>query len=266
MEMAVRNLYYLSMCLYALGALVLLWKREEGIAAPVRIILTAGFALHTLSVLSYIGLCGHIPIHARAQMALPRTWGMGMIMIFVLPNLKDRLLLGNIIIGILILCMVGLPLPLANEMGVRAGLLAAAPFFWFHLYDVAVVIFTYCFSLSLTLLLKRKDSSGLSNAQLQSKIRSIALWGFVFFTLAQIAGSIWAVKDFGEYWLWHPMHLISVAVWIFYAGMIHLRWIPEISSRRGAVMGVTGFSAIMWWTLYHDYGKQMVLFVKGVFI
>lgn len=266
MEVVVRNLYYFSMCLYALAALMLILKRGDGIAGSVRIILITGFVFHTISVVSYIALCGYIPMHARTQNCLPRTWGMAMIMIFVLPKLKERLLLGNIILGILILCMVGLPLPLAKEMGVREGFLAPAPFFWFHLYDVAVVIFTYCFSLSFTLLLRRKNSSGLDQCRLQTKIPSTALWGFVFFTFAQIAGSIWAIKDFGDYWHWRPMHLISVAVWMFYAGMIHVRWIPGMSHRTAALMGVTGFSGIMWWTVYHDYGKQIILFAKGVFI
>lgn len=265
MEAVVRNLYYLSMGLYALAALLLILRRD-GIAGQVRLILAAGFALHTVSLLSYTVLCGFIPMHARTQNCLPRTWGMAALMIFLLPKLKDRLLLGNIILGILILCAVGLPLPLAGEMSVREGFLAPGPFFWFHLYDASVVIFTYCFSLSLTLLLKPADLPASDTAELQRSVRSSALWGFIFFTFAQIAGSIWAVRDFGDYWHWKPMHLISVAVWMFYAGMVHVRWIRGMSFRTAPVMGVVGFSAVMWWTLYHDYGRQIVHFAKGVLI
>lgn len=260
MEEIARNLYYLSFVFYFCGLVNFALNKNFSMAGN---IILAGFCIHTLSFALYIFLCGYIPMHKRTQNTLPRTWGLCLVLLFSLKEFKDRLVPVMCIITILLLFITGFPIPLASQMEVRPFFIGFWPFLWFHFYDASFVLFAYCFSVSASYLIALKFNSGAGCKELTKKVENSAFWGFVLFTLAQLSGSVWAVIDFGDYWHWKPMHLLSVSIWMFYAAMIHLKWIKTNSERLLSILGVIGFTGMWWWTLYHDFAKSMVAFIKG---
>ncbi len=72
--------------------------------------------------------------------------------------------------------------------------------------------------------------------------------GFVFITLAVIAGSTWASIESGTRWIRDPRIVISLVTWALYLVIIFFRVTAGWRGRKAAVMVIVlvGFSAITW--------------------
>lgn len=69
--------------------------------------------------------------------------------------------------------------------------------------------------------------------------------GWIVFTWAMIAGSIWAYLAWGSYWTWNTKGIWSYLLWFFYAGVIHVRTRPAWQGRRLDVLALVGFAAAL---------------------
>ena len=72
--------------------------------------------------------------------------------------------------------------------------------------------------------------------------------GFVFITLAVIAGSTWASIEAGPRWIGDPRIVISLATWALYLAMVFLRGMAGWRGRKAALMviALVGCSALTW--------------------
>ena len=93
-------------------------------------------------------------------------------------------------------------------------------------------------------------AASLSGEYLIIKDKKIFLWiehslslGFCLFTLCMIAGAIWAYLAWESYWMWNLKGIWSFSVWLYYAGLIHHRFLSmnEISLKHRAVYSIVGF-------------------------
>ena len=77
--------------------------------------------------------------------------------------------------------------------------------------------------------------------------RSLSI-GFVFVTLAVVAGSTWASIDVGPGWIRNPRIIISLLTWMLYLVIVFFRVTAGWRGRRAAVMviALVGCSAITW--------------------
>lgn len=48
-------------------------------------------------------------------------------------------------------------------------------------------------------------------------------FGFIFWAIAMLAGSIWAYQSWGRFWGWDPIETWSLITWIFFGVYLHLR-------------------------------------------
>ncbi|MCB9482129.1 MAG: hypothetical protein H6680_09965 [Desulfobacteraceae bacterium] len=264
MEYFAKYTYFFAMMLYASAFFVMYFKKNIKIYSSIKSIFIAALAVHTISLFSYIILCGYVPMHKRTQYMIPRTWGLSIILVYTWIKYESRLLTKIMIFTVLAMFFIGFPVPAPSEFDVMPGFIGIRPFLWFHIYDISVVLFAYCFCLSIAWFLIKHENSEGNAKSLMKRIHSITLWGFVFFTLSQIAGSAWAIIDFGDYWHWKPMHLMSVAIWMFYGAMVHVKYVSGLSKKVLPVMGTIGFLCVMWWGIYHDFSKVIVGYIKGV--
>lgn len=53
-----------------------------------------------------------------------------------------------------------------------------------------------------------------------------ALFGFSAFSAGMVCGGIWAFYAWGSYWIWTPKELWSVVLWLYFAVLTHLKFIP----------------------------------------
>ncbi len=69
--------------------------------------------------------------------------------------------------------------------------------------------------------------------------------GWILFTWAMIAGSIWAYLSWGSYWTWNSKGIWSYLLWFYYAGVIHVRTRPVWQGRRLDALVLVGFAAVL---------------------
>jgi len=69
--------------------------------------------------------------------------------------------------------------------------------------------------------------------------------GWILFTWAMIAGSIWAYLAWGSYWTWNSKGIWSYLLWFYYAGVIHVRSRPAWQGRRLDALALAGFAAVL---------------------
>ena len=69
--------------------------------------------------------------------------------------------------------------------------------------------------------------------------------GFVFLTLGIVTGSIWARQAWGTYWQWDPKETWSLITWFIYLVQIHQRITVGWRGKRGAIMAILGFVAVL---------------------
>ncbi|MDY6973917.1 MAG: cytochrome c biogenesis protein CcsA [Thermodesulfobacteriota bacterium] len=74
---------------------------------------------------------------------------------------------------------------------------------------------------------------------------NFVVWGFAFFTVAQVVGAVWAYLGWSTPFLWGDRHLKSVSTWIYYACFLHLSLFKEWNLKKRAYFALTGFIFIL---------------------
>lgn len=119
---------------------------------------------------------------------------------------------------------------------------------------LGVALYGIAFGVSLMYLLQEREVKGKRFGALFSRLPSLdsldrlnqrlVRAGFVFYTVALIAGTITASAVWKSAWSWDPQQVISVLVWMLYGAMVQLRhtgW----HGRRYAVLTLVGFVLIL---------------------
>ena len=74
---------------------------------------------------------------------------------------------------------------------------------------------------------------------------NLVIWGFVFYTVSQIAGAIWAYLGWGTPFHWAERHLGSAAIWCYYAAYIHLSFVAKWDLRKRAQVAIAGIVLVL---------------------
>jgi len=86
--------------------------------------------------------------------------------------------------------------------------------------------------------------SGHDRRVLEAEYRA-DLWGYILFSLAMIAGGVWAYYAWGTYWLWTPKELWTTIVWFYYSLYLHARIVRGWKDSTRAVLAMTGFAVVL---------------------
>lgn len=86
--------------------------------------------------------------------------------------------------------------------------------------------------------------SGRNRQVLEAEYRA-NLWGYLLFSLAMIAGGVWAYYAWGTYWLWTPKELWTTIVWFYYSLYLHARIVRGWKESTRAVLAMTGFAVVL---------------------
>jgi hypothetical protein len=251
MDEIARGLYYGAMLLYLCGFAWLCVAKDPIRRSRATGIFWCALAVLTAAVLLYAVVRRGIPMDVPTQDALLRSWGLGLVLVFISAKYSERFLLLAVGLALALLFVFAYPMPLPSKMRMppflSKGLALPASVL---VYDAAAVVFAYCFSLSVFSFFQKKPPEGQKSESASSKsvtvrIGDCALWGLFLFTVSQVLASIGNLIHHGTYWEWNPIHLVLVSVWMLYAGMVHLRWVNNISHKALPMAGVLGFFAIL---------------------
>lgn len=255
MDYTVRIMYYFSMLLYLIGLIFLVIQKEKNIERSTYYIFIVALIIQlaclvVLLTIKNITIRYGIPLDIISLDCLFRSLGLGIVLLYASKKYNHVPLSISIIFAILLLFISTFPMPLISEIKICDFLIegVALPISVL-IYDLSVVIFAYCFSLSMTLFIQKPESSDDSDINscesLYNRINNCAIWGLSIFTLSHIVGSFGVMNQHGTYWFWNPMHLFFISIWMLYAGMIHVKWVNSLSQKALPILGIIGFISVI---------------------
>jgi len=103
---------------------------------------------------------------------------------------------------------------------------------------------------------KNKKRLQMNIVELTAVSEMVLIIGLFMLTIGTFLGGVWANESWGRYWGWDPKETWALVSMLVYAIIIHLRFIPALSSRfLFNVLSLWGYSAI----LFTFFGVNFVL-------
>ncbi len=117
--------------------------------------------------------------------------------------------------------------------------------YWFELH-VGLSFFSYAFfGIGAALGVMYLSQGQQREAALEKSQYRFILAGYLLFSVAMIAGGVWAYLAWGTYWLWTAKELWTSIVWLYYSLYLHLRLRPAWHGKNTSVAGVLGFVLVL---------------------
>jgi len=115
-----------------------------------------------------------------------------------------------------------------------------SPWFFLHMFFHFVSYAMFGISSCIGLLYVINGDSESEALQYQG-----AAYGWIMFSIALVAGSIWFFTAYGTYWLWTSKELWITLTWFYYGAYLHARYIKGFSRIGTVVMGILGFGVAL---------------------
>lgn len=199
-----------------------------------------GLALHGAALLYWWQVVGHGPYMAPSEVLSSDAWiTMALFLFFlrVYPRVKPA----SIIVFPAVFLMIAL------STMYNPGIRSLPPTFgsiWlvFHIAFYKISLATLVVALAFSLFYLKKGSRSSAPwlerlpepASLDLYAYRFAGFGFIFWGIAMLAGSIWAYKSWGRYWGWDPVETWSLITWLIFGVYLHMRRFFRLSGTRAA--------------------------------
>jgi ABC-type transport system involved in cytochrome c biogenesis permease subunit len=189
----------------------------------------AGLALHSVAIGYWWSVVGHGPYMAPSEVLSSDAW-IAMACFLVFLRLFPRIKPASLLVFPATFLMIALAA--FYDPGIRS-LPATFGGVWliFHIafYKIALGTLLIALAFSIFYLRKTRPDPAPWLARLP-ELPTIDLYayrfagfGFIFWAIAMLAGSIWAYKSWGRFWGWDPVETWALITWLFFGCYLHLR-------------------------------------------
>jgi cytochrome c-type biogenesis protein CcsB len=210
-------------------------------------IVWAGMAVHAGAILAWWRIVGHGPYMAPSEVLSSDAW-VALAVFFAFRRVFPRIQPASLVVFPLAMLM--LALGVFYNPGVRSlPPTFASVWLVFHVAFYKIATGTLFVALAFSVFLLRKGSS--SSAGWLARLPDVetldlyayrfAGFGFVFWGVAMLAGSVWAYDAWGRYWGWDPVETWALVTWLLFAIYLHLRRFYRWRGRRAAWLLVLCF-------------------------
>lgn len=256
--MRAQSYLLLALALYAVGALHVLLHavtRRRLLGSWSVIATFAGFAVHTASLSQRWTEAGHFPIVGLHDGASFLAWTTVLAFLATYVRVRTRVdALGLAVYPVAFVLLLVSSLTPATE---REDPILKSLFLPIHttLALVGYGALFVAFAMGLLYLIQERELKARTprafyylapSLESCDRIggRSVAL-GFAFLTLAIVTGVLWNRSARGVFWTWDAKELSAALAWIIYVVMIAARQRSGWGGRRAALLGIAGFSAVV---------------------
>ena len=228
--------YFSATILQFVGAAM----KKAVLSRTARIILLAGFALHTAFTVWRGIAAGHIPLANQFEFASGFAWAAVVIGFVLYRRLRQEWpMTAAMPVAFLMLSYAAF-----QPMEIKE-LMPALRSTWFALH-IGSAIFSYAsFAIAgglgvsyLLQLRKGKDETDERMTQTDYMIYRLISLGFLLLTVVIFSGAIWAEQAWSAWWSWDPKETWALITWIFYAIFLHQRLRMGWRGKRIAWMAV----------------------------
>lgn len=206
-----------------------------------------GLTVHSVAIAYWWSIVGHGPYMAPSEVLSSDAW-ITMVVFFIFLRFFPRIKAASVIVFPATFLMIAL----ANFY--NPGIRALPPTFgsvWLVLhiafYKIALGTLVIALAFSVFYLLKNRRAT-LAWMERLPDLAGIDLYayrftgfGFIFWAIGMLAGSIWAYKSWGRFWGWDPVETWSLITWLLFGTYLHLRRFFRLNGNRAAWLFILCF-------------------------
>lgn len=223
----------------------LIFDKHKPERAGYRIALS-GLFIHGSALIYWWVAVGHGPYMSRFEVLSSNGWMMmAIFLLFVrfFPQIRTASLVAFPASFLLI------ALGLFSNPGIKR-LPPSLRSFWLVMhvcfYKISLATLLIAFAFSIFYILKQRRSFTWLGRLPDTQIMDLysyrfAGFGFTFWAIGMLAGSIWAYQSWGRFWGWDPVETWSLITWIYLAIYLHLRRFFGWNGERAAYFFIVGF-------------------------
>ncbi|MFQ5352690.1 MAG: cytochrome c biogenesis protein CcsA [Candidatus Binatia bacterium] len=251
------RLLELSSLLYFLSALAfcahVLWsaKRLER-GGP--LLLGLGFGVHGMAIALRTFSVGVLPVTGFAEGMSFFAWLM--VGAYAVAQQRYRLaVIGAVVSPLAFVLTLGASLMYVSGHSISAEF--KSPWLPIHvtLAFLGNAVFALAFAVSVIYLLQESLLKSHRRAWMLQKLPALEqldrlnyvclFWGFPLLSLGILTGGIWAANTWGRFWSGEPREILSIVLWLMYAGLLQFRLSAGLSGRRAALLTILGFGVLV---------------------
>jgi cytochrome c-type biogenesis protein CcsB len=225
------SLHWAAVILYMLATVVntygLIFKKD-GVEKASYFIVIAGLLIHGIVLVYRWNLTGHGPYTVKYEVFSSNAWMILFIFLIfsrIFPKIKPTSIF--VFPSSFLLLAIGLSLnPEVKKLPPSLKSIWLIPHGIF--YNIALGTILIAVTFSVFYILKKKTE--IKWLQKLPDVETIDVYayrfagfGFIFWAIAVLSGSIWAYQSWGRFWAWDPVETWSLVTWIFFGIYLHLR-------------------------------------------
>ncbi|MBE0426157.1 MAG: cytochrome c biogenesis protein CcsA [Nitrospirae bacterium] len=232
------------------GSLFFFFLKKERLA---EFLFITAFVLHTISQISRGWFIGIFTPNAIFEGVFFLPWCLAFLVLGLRLFIKDRDLGYTALILILFLSLIALIYPKGIFPPSPKVKTIFSPLF--HFSEILAHAFFGLGAWFSLLYLQGKE-----NARI---FHSMVIWGFIFYSIAQVVGAIWCYLGWANLFNWSDRHMQSATVWCFYAAFLHLRFLPAWDMKKKALFSLAGFILLLFFSYSSHFSEMNMLRLGG---
>ncbi|MFH1624174.1 MAG: c-type cytochrome biogenesis protein CcsB [Pseudomonadota bacterium] len=234
--------------------LLYLFKQRPRISRAATVILSSGFAFHTISLILRYLEAGYTPITNLYEAPSFLAWGI--VGVYLFTEFKYKITSLGSFVSPVASILILVSSVFSKEIGPLSPVLRS---FWLPIHVILAflgdAIFALAFCAGVMYLIQEYQIKSKKIGPFYYRLPSLKLLddinhyslsiGFLLLTMAMITGSIWARHAWGAFWSWDAKQVWSLLTWVFYAALLHGRINIGWRGRRAALLAIVGFFAVI---------------------
>jgi cytochrome c-type biogenesis protein CcsB len=210
-------------------------------------IVIAGLAFHTMGLAYWWQLAGHGPYMGRFEVLSSYAW-VFLSLFLLVRRIYPKTGFTSIVVFPSVFLTVALAIFMSPDIKKLPPTLRSI---WLVLhvtfYKIALGTLLVALALSVFYILKRRTTmKWLDRIPERETVDLLAFrfagFGFIFWAIAMLAGSIWAYQSWGRFWGWDPVETWALLTWGMFGVYLHLRRFFGWTGERAAYLFIVCFA------------------------
>ncbi|BDV44300.1 cytochrome c biogenesis protein ResC [Geotalea uraniireducens] len=205
----------------------ILFRKERAIRIGFGLVL-GGLAIHGAGLLFWWRIVGHGPYIGRFEVLSSQAW-LALALFLVFRHFLPRIAVASLLVYPATFLMIAVGLFFAPQARMLPPTLRSV---WLVLhvtfYKISVCTLLVALAFSVFFLLRERGGgrwlTRLPDPETMDLLAfRFAGFSFTFWSIAMLAGSIWAYQSWGRFWGWDPIETWSLITWGAFGLYLHLR-------------------------------------------
>lgn len=225
------GLHWLAVIVYVLATVTntygIIFKKQKAEQLSYFIVI-AGLIIHGMALIYRWTVAGHGPYMVKYEVLSSDSW-IALFIFLIFCRFFPKIRPSSIIVFPSIFLLIGLGIFFNPELRKLPPSLKSI---WLVLhvtfYKIALGTILIAFAFSIFYILKKRTDIKWLQKFLDIETIDVYAYrftgfGFTFWAIAMLTGSIWAYQSWGRFWAWDPIETWSLITWIFFGIYLHLR-------------------------------------------